>query len=134
LGCGRNLYTFRVVDLSDELPDELKLKMLRKLMQSQASKRDEKQVSPEDPEKVVYSKLSDDRAMELVEKTKQLYPSEYRTVVEVLYELVKRGVVEKLDGLTVLAVLERLGLDVKPDLRIRFVKRGKEVGLDEYVE
>jgi hypothetical protein len=123
-----------VVYLSDELPDELKLKMLRKLMQSQASKRDEKQVPPEDPEKVVYSKLSDDRALELVEKTKQLYPSEYRIVVEVLYELVKRGVVEKLDGLTVLAVLERLGLDVKPDLRIRFVKRGKEVGLDEYVK
>jgi hypothetical protein len=134
LGCDRNLYTFRVVDLSDELPDELKLKMLRKLMQSQALKRDEKQTSQEDPEKVVYSKLSDDRALELVEKTKQLYPSEYRIVVEVLYELVKRGVVEKLDGLTVLAVLERLGLDVKPDLRIRFVKRGKEVGLDEYVE
>ena len=120
--------------MSDELPDELKLKMLRKLMQSQALKRDEKQTSQEDPEKVVYSKLSDDRALELVEKTKQLYPNEYRIVIEVLYELVKRGVVEKLDGLTVLAVLERLGLDVKPDLRIRFVKRGKEVGLDEYVE
>jgi hypothetical protein len=123
-----------VIYLSDELPDELKLKMLRKLMQSQASKRDEKQALLEDPEKTVYSKLSDDRALELVEKAKQLYPSEYQIVVKVLYELVKRGVVEKLDGLTVLAVLERLGLDVKPDLRIRFVKRGKEVGLDEYVE
>jgi hypothetical protein len=123
-----------VIYLSDELPDELKLKMLRKLMQSQASKRDEKQALLEDPEKIVYSKLSDDRALELVEKAKQLYPSEYQIVVKVLYELVKRGVVEKLDGLTVLAVLERLGLDVKPDLRIRFVKRGKEVGLDEYVE
>jgi hypothetical protein len=123
-----------VIYLSDELPDELKLKMLRKLMQSQASKRDEKQALLEDPEKTVYSKLSDDRALELVEKAKQLYPSEYQIVVKVLYELVKRGVVEKLDGLTVLAVLERLGLNVKPDLRIRFVKRGKEVGLDEYVE
>jgi hypothetical protein len=123
-----------VIYLSDELPDELKLKMLRILMQSQASKRDEKQALLEDPEKTVYSKLSDDRALELVEKAKQLYPSEYQIVVKVLYELVKRGVVEKLDCLTVLAVLERLGLDVKPDLRIRFVKRGKEVGLDEYVE
>lgn len=130
----RPLCTVRVIYLSDELPDELKLKMLRKLMQSQASKRDEKQALLEDPEKTVYSKLSDDRALELVEKAKQLYPSEYQIVVKVLYELVKRGVVEKLDGLTVLAVLERLGLDVKPDLRIRFVKRGKEVGLDEYVE
>ncbi len=120
--------------MSDELPDELKLKMLRKLMQSQASKRDEKQALLEDPEKIVYRKLSDDRALELVEKAKQLYPSEYQIVVKVLYELVKRGVVEKLDGLSVLAVLKRLGLDVKPDLRIRFVKRGKEVGLDEYVE
>jgi hypothetical protein len=123
-----------VIYLSDELPDELKLKMLRKLMQSQASKRDEKQALLEDPEKIVYRKLSDDRALELVEKAKQLYPSEYQIVVKVLYELVKRGVVEKLDGLSVLAVLKRLGLDVKPDLRIRFVKRGKEVGLDEYVE
>ncbi|MGC9181182.1 hypothetical protein [Thermogladius sp.] len=120
--------------MDDTLPEELRLKMLKRLISAQSQKKEERDAQPVDPERAVYSKLSDDRALELVEKTKQLYPREYPAVVSVLYEMLKRGIVDKLDGLTVLAVLRRLGLDVRPELRIKFVKQGREVDFEDYVK
>ncbi|WP_440059787.1 hypothetical protein ACSU1N_01095 [Thermogladius sp. 4427co] len=119
--------------MADELPDEIRLKLMKKLLSTSTTRKEESSRNLVDPEAIVYGNLSDERAREILEKTKALYPDEYKTVVLVLYELLRRKAVDKLDGLTVLAVARRLGLDVRPDLRIRFVKHGREVDFDEYI-
>jgi len=111
------------------------MKILRKWMSE--SKRGEPsgaESRPLDVEKLVWSKLSDDRAVELLTKAKSLYPEAYPYVIQVFYELLNRGLVKELDGYTVYAVLQRLGIPVKPDIRIKFVKHGKEVSMKEYLQ
>jgi len=121
--------------MADELPEYIKMKLLKKWMSEQLKKSVEEKKKPViDPEKIVWEKLSDDRAKELMGKAKQLYPEGYRYAVSVFYELIRQGIVKELDGYTVYALLQRIGIPVKPDLRIKFVKHGKEVSMKEYLE
>jgi len=87
-----------------------------------------------EPEKLVWSLLSDEKAVELMRKAKTLYPGKYEYAIRVLAYLIQRGQLKELDGYTTLVLLNRLGIPVKPDLRIRFVKHGKEVDMKEYLE
>ncbi len=123
--------------MAEELPEELKLKVMKKLMKKVAEesmKQSQQQNQVFDPEKLVWSKVSDDKAAELLKKTKNLYPEAYQDVIRVLAYLIQSGSISELDGYTMYAILQRLGIPVKPDLRIRFVKHGKEVDFKEYVE
>ncbi len=123
------------IQLSDELPEHLKMKLLKKWMNQQIRKTSETtSVEQVDLEKLVWEKLSDDRARELMEKAKQLYPDKYRLALQVFYELIRSGSIEEFDGYTTLLILHRLGIPVKPDVRIRFVKHGKEVSMRDYLE
>lgn len=122
--------------MSDELPESLRLKLYRKYVSAIAGKRgdDAAEKKNEDPEGFVWGKLSDDKARELMSKLKALYPDVYQPVVQELYRLLKDGVLKELDGLTVLRIIRALGLNIRPELRIKFVKDGKEVDIDEYLE
>lgn len=122
--------------MANDIPDELKLKIMSKWLSSVKPRRDrgEESVDVKNIERVVWSKLSDDRAVEFMEKTKTLYPDLYPRVLEVFHYLLSKGLVRELDGYTVLTVLRRIGLDIKPDIKIRFVKDGKEVDLREYLK
>ncbi len=116
--------------MAEELPESIRAKMIKKIMKNLAKKEESKSIKLED---YVLSRLSDERARELLEKTKSLYPQAYPYVIALFYKLLEKRVVEELDGYTVYTVLQRLGIPVKPDLRIRFVKHGKEVDFKEYV-
>ncbi|OYT40945.1 MAG: hypothetical protein B6U89_00495 [Desulfurococcales archaeon ex4484_58] len=118
--------------MAEELPESLKMKLLKKWMSEQ--RRVKEKESSVDPEKIVWEKLVDDRARELMSKAKHLYPDRYRYVIDILYRLIIEGSIKELDGYTTLLILHRLGVPVKPDLKIKFVKRGKEVDFKEYVE
>lgn len=125
-----------MIDLED-IPEELLLKKMRKYLSvmSRAEQEKNRQVyMKEDPEKYVWSKLSDERAVELMEKLKQLHPDVYSALLPELYRVLKQGMLKELDGLTIYAIIRRLGLDIRPELRIRFVKDGKEVDFKEYTE
>jgi predicted Fe-S protein YdhL (DUF1289 family) len=123
--------------VSDDLPVELKMKLYRKYLAKLANKDEvsasAKEAVREDPESVVWSKLSDDRAQEIMEKIKIRYPEVYDLIVKELYRAIKQGIVHELDGLTLLSIARNIGLDIRPDLRIRFVKNGKEVDMKEYL-
>lgn len=125
-----------VLPVSNEIPDEIKLKIMSKwLSRVESSKNSvEKNTDRKAIESYVWSKLSDDRAVEFLEKTKSLYPSHYPQVIEIFYHLLSKGIVKELDGYTVLMILRKLGLEIKPDIRVRFVKDGKEVDLKEYLK
>lgn len=123
--------------MSDDLPVELKMKLYKKYLAKLANKS-ENTASPkesvvEDPEKFVQSRLSDERAEEIMMKIKIKYPEIYDLLVKELYRAIKQGIVNELDGLTLLSIAQSIGLDVRPDLRIRFVKNGKEVDMKEYL-
>ncbi|WP_227410845.1 hypothetical protein [Thermosphaera chiliense] len=123
--------------MSEDLPVELRMKLYKKYLAKLANKNENsvsaKESVREDPEKVVQSKLSDERAEEIMEKIKIKYPEIYDLLVKELYRAIKQGVVSELDGLTLLSIAHSIGLDIRPDLRIRFVKNGKEVDMKEYL-
>ncbi|MEM0377760.1 MAG: hypothetical protein QXP68_01010 [Thermosphaera sp.] len=122
--------------MSEDLPVELRLKLYRKYLTKLGSKGEDtvkKEEDKEDPEKKVWSALSDERAQEIMSKIKMKYPEVYDLLIRELYKAIRQGVIEKLDGLTLLSIARGIGLDIKPDLRIKFVKNGKEVDMKEYL-
>ncbi len=119
--------------MAEELPEELRRKLMRKWMRRLGKQGEEKRDVAENPEEIVWSRLSDEKARELFRKAKILYPARYRAAVRALAEAVKKGLLGEIDGYTALVLLHRLGMPVKPDLRIRFVKHGKEVSFKDYV-
>ncbi|ADI31662.1 hypothetical protein [Staphylothermus hellenicus] len=123
--------------MAEELPDYLKMKLMKKIMSKAMKSSEEKKKAGKektDPEKIVWEKLRDERARELMYKAKTLYPDRYPLVIQVLHTLIHQGKIKELDGYTTLLLLHRLGVPVKPDLKIRFVKHGKEVDMKEYLE
>ncbi len=125
-----------VLLVANEIPDELKLRIINKWL-SRAKTRinsGNEGVDIKSIENYVWSKLSDDRAIEFMEKTRMFYPDIYPRVLEIFHSLLQKGFVKELDGYTVLNILRRIGLDIKPEIRIKFVKDGKEVDLREYLK
>jgi DNA-binding TFAR19-related protein (PDSD5 family) len=120
--------------LTEDLPESIVMQKMKKYMKMIAQHQKEAKKEPgEEPEKVVLSKASDEKAVELLEKLKYMYPDIYRVLIPELYKLLNSGVIKEIDSLTVYTIIRRLGLDIKPELRIKFVKHGKEVDFKEYV-
>ncbi len=117
--------------VSEELPEELKLRVMKKMIRRVIEERASEAFN--DIEREVWNKLTDDRAREFMEKAKALYPRDYELVVKVFYELLNRGLVKEFDGYTTLLLLNKLGVQVKPEVKLKFVKRGREVDLKNYV-
>lgn len=115
---------------SDELPDYIKLKLYKKLV-SRATNTKEQQ--EENPEKIVYSKLADDKAVELMNKLKAKYPEIHKTLIEELYKAIKNNIISIIDGYTIYELFNALGLDIRPDIRIKIVKHGKEKDLTTHL-
>lgn len=118
--------------MSNDLPEHLKLKLYKKLLKQEHSKKSGEQ--GEDPEKVVYSKLTDDRALELMEKVKLKYHEIYRLLIIELYKAIKNKSINEINGLLLYNVISTLGLDIKPEFKLKFVKHGKEVDIKDYIE
>jgi len=119
--------------VAEELPEHLRIKILKKMI----SKSMDKRSSPSDEvdiEKIVWDKLVDDKARELMGKARSLYPDKYMFVLRVFYELIRNNSVKEFDGYTTLVLLHRLGVPVKPDMRIKFIKDGREVDMREYLD
>jgi len=119
--------------MAEELPEHLRIKLMKKFMIEASKRVSEKEEKKTDPEKIVWEKLSDEKAKELMYKAKTLYPNRYPLVIQVFYALLQQGKIKEFDGYTTLVLLHRLGVPVKPDLRIRFVKHGKEVDMKDYL-
>jgi len=120
--------------LSEELPDTLKLKLLKRAFHQVLKEREKSlELLNEDPEKYVYAK-SDEKAVELLEKIKVKYPEIHDELIRELYKVLKSGKISSISGTLIYNLVNMLNLDVKPDIRIKFVKHGKEVDLKEYLD
>jgi DNA-binding TFAR19-related protein (PDSD5 family) len=123
-----------VTTLSEDLPDTLKLKLMKRIM-NKAAREWEKTTgrSVEDPEQLVRAN-SDEKALELLDKIKLKYPEIYSVLISELYRAIKSGKIASISGTLVYNIITMLNLDVKPDIKIKFVKRGRKVGLRDYIE
>lgn len=120
--------------MSEELPEHLRAKVLKRWLSEYRGSDRLAEERGADVEKIVADKIVDDRARELIDKVKRLYPDKYPLVLRVFHELLSRNVVRELDGYTVYTILNSIGLRVRPETRIKFVKRGREVDLKDYLE
>jgi hypothetical protein len=73
-------------------------------------------------------------SVELLDKIKLKYPEIYSVLISELYRAIKSGKIASMSGALVYNIITMLNLDVKPDLKIKFVKRGREVSLRDYIE
>ncbi len=119
----------------DELPPSLRKKLLEKAMKLALSKSKEEQMPlPPSPKQLVMNVLVDDRGRELLERAEREYPEATRYAIAVIARLIQAGYIRELDAQTLLLLLNNLGVPIKPEIRIKFVKKGKEVSLKEYLE
>jgi len=120
--------------LSEELPDTLKLKLLKRAFH-QVLKGRERPLETLDVnlEKYVYAK-SDEKAVELLGKIKLKYPEIHDELIRELYNALKSGKISSINGTLIYNITNMLNLDVKPDIRIKFIKHGKEVDLKDYLD
>lgn len=121
--------------MSEDLPNSLKLKIYRRLLERAMQQAQQLQSNQEreDAEKAVLSRLADDRAVELMEKLKLKYPEIYKALVQELYKAIRNNIINSIDGLLVYNIINKLGLDIKPEIKLKFVKHGKEVDLRTYL-
>ncbi|MEM2025263.1 MAG: hypothetical protein QXW94_03130, partial [Desulfurococcaceae archaeon] len=94
--------------MSDELPNSLKLKVYKKLLERTTSKARETGSSQEDAEKAVLSRLADSRAVELMEKLKLKYPDVYKALLLELYKAIKSNAISSIDGILVYNIINTL--------------------------
>ncbi len=123
--------------MSEELPPSLRRKLLKeafRMYMSHTTRSKEQKVHPMSPKELILSKLTDDRGREILEKAESLYPEATEYALAIIAKMIEQGMIKELDAETLLALLNRLGVPVKPDIRIKFVKHGREVSFKEYVE
>lgn len=121
--------------MAEELPPSIKMKLYSKYLKMLKAKEEKVEEKPRSPKEIVLEAIIDSRARELLEQAEELYPEATSYAVSVIAELIRQGVIKEIDGELMLALLNRLGVPIKPELRIRFIKRGgKEVSLKEYLE
>lgn len=121
--------------MAEELPPSIKMKLYSKYLKMLKAKEAKVEEKTRSPKEIVLEAIIDSRARELLEQAEKLYPEATSYAVSVIAELIRQGVIKEINGELMLALLNRLGVPIKPELRIRFVKRGgKEVSLKEYLE
>lgn len=118
----------------EELPETLVAEKMKKYMKALIQKNETRNPPQEDPERYVIERAEDERAVELLEKLKLKYPSVYKALVNELYKLLKSGKLQEISGYDLYLIIKQLGLDIAPDVKIRFVKHGKEVDFKDYVK
>ena len=122
----------------EDLPPTLKMKLYSRILRkiSEAKREEElRKKEQESPRKIVEQVLADSKAREFLDRAFREYPEAAEYAVSVIAQLVKRGIIKEIDGVLMLELLNRLGVPIRPEMKIRFVKRGgKEVDLKEYLE
>jgi DNA-binding TFAR19-related protein (PDSD5 family) len=119
----------------DEEDLEFRRLQLRRLMRLASKAGVERPVEPErkepTPMEIVRSKLGD-RGGEVLQAAVEQFPEETMKIVEQLAELIKSGKIEgPIDGGMLYTLFRRLGLRVKVETSIKYVKRGEVKDISE---
>ncbi len=113
-------------DVDSEI-EHLKLKKLQKLMSSMKKR----EMEGRDLKSILKPFLSS-RAVIVLGQAEKQFPLATRKVVELLVKLVKTGVIKgQITGEEMLWLFRRLGLPVRMEIKIKYLKGGKLESLEE---
>lgn len=121
----------------EDLPLSLRKKLIelqKKAVVEKAYQSRESVGEVKSPIEIVYSVLEDSKAREVLEHAKSQYPEAIDYIVQIIAELVKKGKIKSLDGVSLYNLLHALGVRVRLPTKIKFVKKGREVDIKEYFE
>ena len=116
---------------------ELKRLQLRRMMRLAArvySSTEEKERKESGDKVDVFTRLRPylvDRAEEVMDAAREQYPREAEAVASQLVKLIEAGHVDKIDGPSLYNLFRSLGLRVRIETRLTYVKRGEAKDLGE---
>ncbi|HID04380.1 MAG TPA: hypothetical protein EYH45_05395 [Candidatus Caldiarchaeum subterraneum] len=121
------------------MPDDLELRriQLRRMMQLASRVYSPEEGVKKDKEGAdVFTRLRPylvERGDEVMEAARLQYPKEAEGLAKRLLELVESGHVDKIDGATLYNLFRSLGLRVKIETKLTYVKRGESKDLGELI-
>ena len=120
----------------EDLPLSLRKKLveMQRRMLAESSRKAEDREKPKSPMEIVKSLLEDEKAREVLEHAMAQYPEATEYAVGVIAELARRGRITSLDGYLLYRLLLALGIPVRLPSKIKFVRKGREVDVREYLE
>lgn len=119
----------------EDLPLELKRKLLKKQREiiEEYFKRQKNRELKRKPKEIVLSVL-DEKAKEVFAEAEKQYPGVMDYITEVLAKYIIEKSVKSIDAYELYNLLLALGLEVRLPLKIKFVRHGKELSVEEYVK
>jgi len=117
----------------EDLPPEIRLKLLR-LQKKMLSKGKPREEEKKDPRQIVLSVLSDEKAVEVLKAAEEQFPQVIDKVIEALAKYVVENNVKSIDAYELYQLFLALGLNVRLPLKIKIVKRGKEISFEDFIK
>jgi len=122
---------------NEDIPLSFKKKMIemqkrmfiKRLMEEAKAKSKERS-----PREIVLNALEDERAKEILELAEEQFPEATEYAISVIARVILSGKLKSIDAYLLYELLHALGVPVRIPTRIKFVKKGKEVDLKEYLE
>ena len=110
-----------------------KMQALQKRLAVEQKRKEQKSESPKNPDQVL-DKVFKYRAWEVFNAASDQYPQIMRGVKDALVKMVLSGELSEIDGEQLLVFLRSMGLDVRLETEIRFLKKGESKTLSQKLE
>jgi len=121
--------------MSEDVPLSLRKKLIEMQKRMLLRRSVEKKVEAgRSPLEIVTSVLENEKAREVLEYAKMQYPEATEYALLVLAKLIESGRIKSLDGYLLYNLLHALGIPVRLPSKIKFVKKGREVDISEYLK
>ena len=110
-----------------------KMQDLQKRLAVEQKRKEQKSESPKNPDKVL-DKVFKYRAREVFNAASDQYPQIMKGIKDALVKMVLSGELSEIDGEQLLVFLRSMGLDVRLETEIRFLKKGESKTLSQKLE
>ena len=119
------------------MEDDLELRriQLRRMMKI-ASKLYQEESKQQEKPLSVFERIRPylvDRADEVMEAAREQYPREAELIANKLFTLIEQGILDKVDGPSLYNLFRSMGLRVRIDTKITYMKRGESKDLGELI-
>lgn len=125
-----------MIDMSDSELEAIKRKKLLEMQRRhlvEQKKVEQKNEAQADPDRIL-DRVFGYRAWEVLNAARDQYPQVMKDVKDALVKMVLSGELTEIDGEQLLVFLRSLGLDVRLNTEIRFLKKGESKTMSQKLE